>query len=136
MKVVLDTNIILASVSPFSPYHSVFEKFEQGVFTLCLSTEIILEYEEKLSEKFSPTVAELTLGGILLKENISFTEIFFRMRLLYPDMDDNKFADCAFAANAHLLVTNDKDFNVLKKIKFPQLIVKNMEEFIQELKNM
>ena len=50
-------------------------------------------------------------------------------------MDDNKFADCAFASNAHLLVTNDRDFNVLKKIDFPQLTVVKMDEFIELLKN-
>ncbi len=37
MKVVLDTNIILASFPLHSPYRLVFDKFEQSAFTLCLT---------------------------------------------------------------------------------------------------
>ncbi len=136
LKVVLDTNIILASVSPYSPYRLVMDKFEEGYYSLCLTTEILLEYEEKLSEKFSTQVAELTVGGMLLKSNVSFIEIFYRWRLIYPDMDDNKFVDCAVASNAHFIVTNDRDFKQLKKITFPKLMVINMEMFLELLKEM
>jgi uncharacterized protein len=45
------------------------------------------------------------------------------------DEDDNKFADCAFAANADYIVTNDSDFNVLKKLTFPVIKVVSMVEF-------
>ncbi len=133
MKVVLDTNIILASVSPFSKYRVVFDHFEKGSYVLCITTEILLEYEEKLAENFNAQVAELTTGGILLKSNIFPTEVFFQWHLIYPDEDDNKFVDCAVAANANYLVTNDKDFNVLKKVQFPNLKVLKMDEFIEIL---
>ncbi len=135
MKVVLDTNIILASVSPYSPFRLVFDKFEQSAFTLCLTSEILLEYEEKLGEIFSPRVAELTVSGIMLKSNVERTGVFYQWRLIYPDMDDNKFVDCAFAANADYLVTNDRDFNILKKIPFPNIQVLNIEQFVQLLGN-
>lgn len=134
MKVVLDTNIILASISPFSKYRPVMDGFEQGDFILCLTTDILLEYEEKLAENFNPAVAELFTGGLLLKQNVEFTEIFFHWRLIYPDMDDNKFADCAVAANAHYLVTNDRDFRILKSVEFPKIALLKMDEFIEILK--
>ncbi|MEO6758075.1 MAG: putative toxin-antitoxin system toxin component, PIN family [Saprospiraceae bacterium] len=133
MKVVLDTNIILASISPFSKYRPVMDGFEQGDFILCLTTDILLEYEEKLAENFNPTVAELFTGGLLLKQNVEFIEVFFHWRLIYPDMDDNKFADCAVAANAHYLVTNDRDFRILKNIEFPKITVLKIEEFMEIL---
>jgi predicted nucleic acid-binding protein len=70
MRVVLDTNILLASISPSSPYRIVIDKFEASAYTLCLTSEILLEYEEKLSEVFNETVAELTAAGMMLKSNV------------------------------------------------------------------
>ena len=58
---------------------------------------------------------------------------FFNWRLIYPDMDDNKFADCAIAANADYLVTNDRDFRVLKQVEFPKIMLLKMDEFIEVL---
>lgn len=130
MKVVLDTNIILGSISPFSKYHLVMDKFEQGDFILCLTTDILLEYEEKLTQNFNPAVAELFAGSLILRQNVEFTKVFFNWRLIYPDMDDNKFVDCAVAANAHYLVTNDRDYRALKRIEFPKITIIKMDEFI------
>ena len=42
---------------------------------------------------------------------------------LLKDQDDNKFVDCAVAANADFIVSNDKGFNVLKNITFPPITV-------------
>lgn len=133
MKVVLDTNIILASISPFSKYRLVMDKFEKGDYVLCLTTDIMLEYEEKLAENFNPAIAELFAGGLLLKKNVEFTKVFFNWRLIYPDLDDNKFVDCAVAANVHYLVTNDRDYRVLKRIEFPKITIIKMDEFMEIL---
>ena len=35
-------------------------------------------------------------------------------------LDDNKFVDCAFAANATYIVSDDKHYDVLKEVDFPQ----------------
>ncbi|MDX1942097.1 MAG: putative toxin-antitoxin system toxin component, PIN family [Saprospiraceae bacterium] len=129
LKVVLDTNIILASISPHSPFRLVMDQFELGAYILCLTTDILLEYEEQLAVQFNQEVAELTVGSMLLKHNVQFAEVFFQWQLVYPDMDDNKFVDCAIAANVHYLVTNDRDFNRLKTIPFPELKVINMKQF-------
>ena len=136
MRVVLDTNIILASISPRSKFRFVLDRFEQGDFILCLTTDIMLEYEEKLAQNFNPTVAELFISGLLLKKNVAFTNVFFNWRLIYPDMDDNKFVDCAIAANADYLVTNDRDFSVLKKVEFPKIILLKIDEFIKVLESL
>ena len=47
--------------------------------------------------------------------------VYYKFNLITKDPDDNKFVDCAIIANAHYLVTNDKHFNVLKKIDFPKV---------------
>lgn len=48
-------------------------------------------------------------------------------------MHDNKFIDCAIAANADYIVTNDKHFNVVKNIDFPKVNILSIQEFIKLL---
>ncbi len=134
IKVVLDTNIILSSVSPYSKYRAIFDELDNFSYELAVSTEILMEYEEKLTEKFSIGLAKLTLDFLTVNLNVKQVSPSFQTRLIYPDLDDNKFVDCAFAANAHYLVTNDRDFNTLRKIGFPKINLLKIEEFIEILK--
>jgi len=108
----------------------IFDHLEKGTFSLCISTEILLEYEEKITEVFSRTLASLISGALLLKSNVLRTEVYFRWNLVSNDPDDNKFVDCAIASNADYIVTNDKDYNILKKIDFPSVKVIDIDEFI------
>ena len=47
--------------------------------------------------------------------------------------DDNKFVDCAIAANAKFIVTEDHYFNVLKEFDFPSIDVINIDDFLKEV---
>ena len=85
IKVVLDTNIILSSVSPYSPYRLVFDKLDDFSYELAVFTEILLEYEEKLSEIFSKKVAQLTLDLMMINPNIHLISPSFQTRLIYPE---------------------------------------------------
>jgi len=53
--------------------------------------------------------------------------------LLSTDIDDNKFVDCAIAADAEYIVTNDKDFNPLRDISWPKVEIIKIAEFIKQL---
>jgi uncharacterized protein len=136
LKFVLDTNIILSSVSRYSPYRLVFDKLDDFAYDFAVSTEILLEYDEKLGEIFNPKVAQITLDLMMMNPNIHLVSPSFQTRLIYPDMDDNKFVDCTFAANAHYLVTNDKDYKILKTTPFPSINLLKMNEFIEILKTL
>jgi len=48
MRIVLDTNCLVPVIVPGSPSNDVWQAFRKGLYTLCVSTEIILEYEEIL----------------------------------------------------------------------------------------
>ena len=50
-----------------------------------------------------------------------------------PTPDDNKFVDCAVAASADFIVTEDKHFKVLKDIPFPLVNVISMDDFVEIL---
>ncbi len=62
--------------------------------------------------------------------NIAFINRYFAFDLIKIDPDDNKFVDCAIAANADFIVTNDRHFDVLKSIPFPIVKVINIDEFM------
>ena len=133
LRIVLDTNIILSAFSSHSPYRNVLDQLFERKYDLYLTHDILLEYEEKLKEIFHPEVAELFIGAIELQPNVYKIQSYFHFELISQDPDDNKFVDCAVAASAHYLVTNDKHFNVLKKLEFPSINLINMKEFITVL---
>ncbi len=128
MKVVLDTNVLVSSPSSKSTYHWLITELFNEKFEVLLTEEILLEYEEILAQKYSVTTANNFLAALQLLQTVHFTHVYFRWRLL-RDADDNKFVDCAIAANADYLVTNDKDFNTLKQISFPKISVVTIQEF-------
>ena len=66
-----------------------------------------------------------------LINNVTFVDPHFRLGLITEDPDDNKFVDCAFAANAEYLVSDDKHFKILQRTPFPQLNLVRMAEFIK-----
>jgi len=129
LKVVLDTNALLRSISRRSPFTVILDKLYEGDFELWVTNDILLEYEEKISDIFSKETAELILGALTLLPNVKKTDIHFQLFLIDVDKDDNKFSDCAFAGNVHYLVTNDKHFNVLSSIPFPKINVVSFEAF-------
>jgi predicted nucleic acid-binding protein len=52
------------------------------------------------------------------------------MGIITADPDDNKFVDCAFAAGADYLVSEDSHFKVLRQTPFPQLNLVTLDEFL------
>jgi putative PIN family toxin of toxin-antitoxin system len=129
LKVVLDTNAILRSISRRSAFSDILDKLYDGDYELWVSNDILLEYEEKITDIFSKETAELIIGALSLLPNVKKAEIHYHLFLIDVDKEDNKFSDCAFAGNVHYLVTNDKHFNVLSTIPFPSINVITLEKF-------
>jgi putative PIN family toxin of toxin-antitoxin system len=114
-------------------YYKVWEDFVLGKYTLCVSNEILEEYEEIISSHMSPVVAKLAVETILRANNTLRVDAQFRFQLIESDPDDNKFVDCAIAANADYIVTEDTHFNPLKMISFPHVEIKRLHDFFEEL---
>lgn len=131
--VVLDTNCLLQILSKRSNYFDVWMSFVMGKYTLCVSTEILEEYEEVIASHMSPLAAKLAVEMILRANNVVRVDAQYRFRLIAIDEDDNKFVDCAIVANADFIVGNDKHFKVLSTIPFPHVEVIRLEEFQKEL---
>ena len=50
--------------------------------------------------------------------------------MIEADADDNKFVDCAIAANAKYVVTDDNHFDILKRIDFPKVDIISIDDII------
>ena len=136
LRVVLDTNCVLSSISPSSPNSIIMDYLMAGKYSISVTTEILMEYEEKLIEIFNQTISSNFFTALMVLENVEFINIYFHLSLISADLDDNKFSDCAFASNSDYLVTNDKHFNILKATNFPHINIISNEEFIEILKEL
>lgn len=133
VKIVLDTNSFISCIGKRSPYRNVFDAFLNSQYDLCVSTEILLEYEEKFEQFWGEEVTQNLLGVILTSENTSLHDIFYNFHLVQGDLDDNKFSDTYLSASADILVSNDKKLLALNKLDFPPVRVITLEDFSKEL---
>ncbi|MCQ2115980.1 MAG: putative toxin-antitoxin system toxin component, PIN family [Bacteroidales bacterium] len=130
--IVLDTNCLLAVLPSISPYHQVWIDILAGEICICISNEILGEYEEILVNKTNPIVAQAVVRALLeAPKIIKRVEPTFYYHMITADPDDNKFVDCAICGNAELLVTNDAHFDILKTIEFPKVEVIKLQEYIK-----
>ncbi len=127
-RFVIDTNVLLVSVSGRSQYHWIFQGLLRQKFELAFTTEILAEYEEIISAKYSPAVARNVIRTLLLLPNAIRTVVYYNWNLIQHDQDDNKFVDCAVSANADAVITHDKHFNVLREVSFPVVNIMNIFE--------
>ena len=132
-RIVIDTNCLIVILPSKSPYHKVWTDFLEQQLEICVSNEILMEYEEIISEKTSPAFAEAIIKTLINKPNFIRVYPTWRFGYIVTDPDDNKFVDCAICGRAELLVSNDKHFNVLKDIGFPHVRVLRIQDFVQIL---
>lgn len=100
MKIVIDTNVLIAIIGKSSAYRPIFDAIRNREITLLISHEVALEYEEILSEKLSPQLAYNLLNYFTESPFVQKVEIFFFWNLVHADADDNKFADLALNGEA------------------------------------
>lgn len=129
-KIVLDTNCLISSLSRRGQYYPVWKGLQTGKYVLCVSTEILEEYAEIITQKMSVEVATNVIHLLLESQYVELINPYFRLQLIKDDRDDDKFVDCAFAANATYIVSDDKHYDVLKDIDFPKLLVLKLKEFL------
>lgn len=129
MLVVIDTNILLVSISNRSKYHWLYKAIIDRKIDIAFTTSILNEYEELISSHWHKDVAANVVRHLVELSTAHLVVTYFNLRIITSDEDDNKFIDCAFAANADYIVTNDKDFDILKQVSFPTINVVDINSF-------
>ena len=135
-RIVLDTNALIASLSRRGHYYAVWKGLQEGRYVLCISNEILEEYIEIIGRLMSPIIAENVADLLLKSENVELIHPHFRLGIITADPDDNKFVDCAFAANATYIVSDDSHYDILNRIDFPVLSVLRLKQFLDIILNL
>ncbi len=134
MRVVLDINVLLVSLPVGRKFRPIFDALKAGLYTLLLSNEILTEYHEIIARKTTPEIAENVVRLLLNLPNVEkIGSVYYRWNLIYPDLDDNKYPDCAIAGNATFIVSDDSDFRILRRTAFPSLTLLTADEFLELL---
>jgi len=120
MRCVLDTNILVSALrSRNGASFQVIQRVGSGLFTPCVSTPLVLEYEEVLL-RVAPDL------GLTEQDIQDFLDYFidksirvkchYTWRPFLPDPDDEHVLELAVAAGAEGIVTwNKKDFANVEK---------------------
>ena len=104
----LDTNILISACwSPGGLEAQTLALAWSGAVQLCISDAVLLEYGEVLSRKKFASRSE-TIAGLLdrLREHALHVEPAMKVTAA-RDEDDNRFLECAEAADAAYLVTGN-----------------------------
>lgn len=110
MKVVLDTNVFVSSFLGSGPPRRIVDLWKVGRLTLCLCAEILTEYVDVLARlglEGRPELKEL-LELFKRRSNIEFVVIAGDLRVVGADPADDKFIECAQAAGATVIVSDDR----------------------------
>ena len=125
--------LLLADLILKEPNH----KKLQGLACILMLIQLIVNIQPADAEAFGGmfrTTPMISVVKTIL--NSPFVELitpYFHFNLITVDPDDNKFVDCAISANARYIVTNDRHYDVLKSIDFPNVDVINIKQFCLEL---
>ncbi|MBO0929825.1 putative toxin-antitoxin system toxin component, PIN family [Fibrella aquatilis] len=130
MRVLVDTNVLLAALPKLSRYRPIVNAIATGHIELVVSTAILLEYQEILTQKTNSTVATNFLEFLTKMPHVIRVGTPFTWGLVTEDFDDNKFVDAGLIAGADYIITYDTDFNVVKENAFPRIGVVNADEFL------
>ena len=134
--IVLDTNCLVQMLSVHGSYRLAWQAFREGKYLLCVSNEILDEYEEIIGRVANAAVAHNIVHAIAHSPFTRFFDPRFHFRLIEQDPDDNKFVDCAIIAGADYIVSEDAHFRVLEKIAFPKVCVIRLEQFMEDIGRM
>ena len=132
-RIVLDTNCLILSLPPQSRYHATWEAIVRGDCVLCVSNEILEEYEEIIGRFWGSDIADYVINVIVNNTTTHLADPFFKFRLIAANPDDNKFVDCAITSNVRYIVTEDRHFDVLRQIDFPKVDVIGIDDFLEEM---
>ncbi len=123
MKVVLDTNIVVASylVSTGVPAR-LLSLWRAGEFDVLVSEAILEEYERilgspRLIRVHGMTAAEIAEDMESFRQYALLVEPEESLRVVQDDPDDDKFFECAVAGGAAYVVSRDEQVLAIREFR-------------------
>lgn len=115
MRLVLDTNVLIAALISRGFAHEVFEHCAIN-HTLVTSTHILQELQTKLIDRFGWPRFEVDEAVELVMERSEITIPASFAEKICRDPDDDVILGTAFSGNCRYIITGDRDLLELGKI--------------------
>lgn len=139
--IVADTNVILRGVRSHTGASGfVLKGMIRGDIAFAASPAVIFEYEDVLKREgvlgVPPIASHQQIDMILDALCAQAIEVlpYFRFRPFLIDPRDDLFIECALAANAKLIVTDDRHFRNPAVAAFGLLAV-TAKEYVREMRH-
>jgi uncharacterized protein len=108
MKIVLDTNVIVAGLlSPFGPCADIMRMVSSGTVTLCIDARIFSEYREVLERPKFSFDGDKVAAILDYVEHNSIIVAPTPLTHSLPDPDDEPFLEVTISGGAEYLVTGN-----------------------------
>jgi putative PIN family toxin of toxin-antitoxin system len=117
MTVCIDTNSFVQFFGKRSRFRVIATAVMDARIELAVSSAILLEYEEVAAAMHGPEFAREVMGFLDLATaagSVRRIDPSFHFRIITADPDDDIFADCAIAAEAGHVITEDRHFEALR----------------------
>ncbi len=76
MTAVIDCNILVMCLTSRSPYHTIYKSLVSGKFDLAVTTEIVLEYQEIIEQKYGTATANAFIALLNELPNVHFVTAY------------------------------------------------------------
>ncbi len=111
LRAVVDTNVVFEGLTHHGASGQVMDAWLEHRFIPCVSTALVLEYEEVLRSKLGTRKRALALNALpALLDRAEYVPITLRVRPISRDADDDMVIECAFSARASIVTSNRRDF--------------------------
>ncbi len=133
LKVVLDTNVWVSALLWGGKPAAIVQAAEEGKVCIFISEGIAAEISEvlaypKLEKIYTPELRREDLIEQVLK-NARFVKAPSRVHVVEEHPADDKFLDCALAANADYVVSGDK--HLLKVVSYKKTKILSVSDFLE-----
>lgn len=130
MKVVFDTNVLVAAFATEGLCSKLLQRANRGDFEIYISPFIFQEFQEKLKTKLFLSRTEIKEAIALLNEVVKIVnpeEEGIRVSGICRDRDDDSIIACGLACKGDYIVTGDKDLLAIREYK--GIKIKDPREF-------
>lgn len=113
MTVCIDTNVLVQARAKSHPYHCILRACALGGLSWAVSNRILTEYREiitRLDDVAAWGRVEELLELIDRSGTLVLVSPHYQFNVITEDPDDNAFTDCAIAAHADYIITEDRHF--------------------------
>lgn len=135
MRIVVDTNVLVSGMHWGGIPAEVVKAWANGRIEVVCSAEIIREYSEvlhRIHREMPPDKLDGMLSFLISQSEIVQPNHWFK--IILEDPGDDKFIDCAFHAQANMIISGDK--HLLQLEKFGPIRILSPSEFKKKFRRL